>query len=111
MSDHESQKVEERVKKNPEKFYESEFFDAWVAEMRRKWAEHDLLEYLDEDVCPVCFTNHRIIGLCSFGTRRLISRVSNAPAEVVDGSFEQHFTELQPPASRTHGCAERALDA
>ncbi|WP_435065767.1 CGCGG family putative rSAM-modified RiPP protein [Halobaculum sp. EA56] len=50
-------------------------------------------------------------GLCSFGTRRLISRVSDAPAEVVDGRFQQHFTELKPPASRTHGYAERALDA
>jgi len=35
-------------------------------------------------------------GLCSFGTRRLISRVSDAPAEVVDSGFQQHFTELQP---------------
>ena len=50
-------------------------------------------------------------GLCSFGTRRLISRISHAPAEVVDGGFQQHFAELQPPAPRTHGSAERALDA
>jgi hypothetical protein len=50
------------------------------------------------------------LRLCSFGTLRLISRISHAPAEVVDGGFQQHFTELQPPASRTHGCAERALD-
>ena len=35
--------------------------------------------------------------------------MSNAPAEVVDGGFEEHFTELQQPATRTHGCAERAL--
>ena len=48
--------------------------------------------------------------LCSFGTRRLISRISHAPTEIVDGGFEQHLTELKPPASRTHGSAERALD-
>jgi hypothetical protein len=51
-----------------------------------------------------------IIRLCSFGTRRLISRISHAPSEVVDGRFQQHLTELQPPATRTHGSAERALD-
>ena len=49
--------------------------------------------------------------LCSFGTLRSISRKSHAPTEVVDGGFEQHFSELKPPAPRTHGSAERALDA
>jgi len=52
---------------------------------------------------------HNIV-LCRIGTRRLISRVSDASAEVVDGGFEQHFTEFEVPASRTHGSAERALD-
>ncbi len=50
------------------------------------------------------------IGLCSFGTQRLISRISHAPARVVDGRFQQHFTEFKPPTPRTHGSAERALD-
>lgn len=27
--------------------------------MRRQYAEHKLLDYLDEEECPVCFTNHR----------------------------------------------------
>jgi len=49
--------------------------------------------------------------LCSFGTLRWISRVSDAPAKVVDSGFEDDFTEFKPPASRTHGTAERALDA
>ena len=49
--------------------------------------------------------------LCRIGTRRLISWVADAPAEVVDGGFEQHFTEFEVPTSRTHGSAERALDA
>ena len=34
------------------------------------------------------------LRLCSFGTLRRISRVSDAPAKVVDGSFQQHFAEL-----------------
>lgn len=51
------------------------------------------------------------IQLCSFGTLRLISRISDAPAEVVDGGFEDHFTERQPPTPRTLGAAVRALDA
>ena len=50
------------------------------------------------------------IRLCSFGTPWSISRISDAPAEVVDGRFQQHLTELQPPVTRTHGSAERALD-
>ncbi len=32
--------------------------------------------------------------LCSFGTRRSILWKSDAPSEVVDGRFENHFTEL-----------------
>jgi len=32
--------------------------------------------------------------LCSFGIRRRISWVSDAPAKVVDGGFQQHFAEL-----------------
>ncbi len=36
----------------------------------------------------------KIIGLCSFGTRQRISRISDTPAKVVDGGFQQHFTEL-----------------
>jgi hypothetical protein len=51
------------------------------------------------------------IRLCRFSTLRLISRISHAPAKVVDGRFQQHFTELKPPTPRTHGSAERALDA
>ena len=53
---------------------------------------------------------HRVV-LCRIGTRHWISRESNAPAEVVDGTFEDHLTEFQMPTSRTHGGAERALDA
>ncbi len=61
MSESEHEKVRERIKKNPEKFLESETLNAHIAEMRRKWAEHDLVEYLDMDTCPVCYTNHRVI--------------------------------------------------
>ena len=50
-------------------------------------------------------------GLCSFGTQRLILWISDAPTEIVDGGFEDHFTEFKPPTPRTHGSAERALDA
>lgn len=55
--------------------------------------------------------NQPNFGLCSFGTPWLISRKLDAPAEIVDSGFEYHFAELQPPVSRTHGCAERTLDA
>ena len=34
------------------------------------------------------------IRLCSFGTRRSILWISDAPAKVVDGGFQQHFAEL-----------------
>lgn len=61
MSDHEREKVTNRILDNPERYFESEFFEAQVAEMRRKWAEHDLTDYLDESECPVCYANHRVI--------------------------------------------------
>ena len=61
MSEHEREKVEERILKDPEQFLESDFLDAHHAEMRRKWAEHDLRDHLNENECSVCFTNHRVI--------------------------------------------------
>ncbi len=61
MSESEREKVEERIKENPEEFLESDFLDAKIAEMRRQYAEHDLTDYLDVDECPVCFTNHRVV--------------------------------------------------
>jgi len=48
--------------------------------------------------------------LCILGTLGLISSITNAPSNVVDGSFENHFSELRVPTPRTHGLAERALD-
>lgn len=62
MSESEKEKVHDRILENPERFVESEFLEAQLAEMRRKYAEHDLLEYLDVEECPVCFTNHRIVN-------------------------------------------------
>ena len=61
MSEHEREKVEERILKEPERFLESDFLDAHHSEMRRKWAEHDLRDHLDESECSVCLTNHRVI--------------------------------------------------
>jgi hypothetical protein len=61
MSESEREKVENRIKRNPEKFLESDFLDAKVAEMRRQYAEHDLMNYLDVEECPVCYTNHRVV--------------------------------------------------
>lgn len=49
--------------------------------------------------------------LCRIGTRHLISWKAHASAEVIDSAFEHHFTEFQMPAARTHGGAERALEA
>ena len=58
--------------------------DAVEAELR---AEKRLLfEIFPES----CFT----VRLCSFGTPRSISRISDASAKVVDGGFQQHFSEL-----------------
>lgn len=61
MSNHEREKVMNRILKDPEKFIESDFFEAQLAEWRRKWAEHDYWDHLDEDKCSVCSTNHRVI--------------------------------------------------
>lgn len=61
MSDLEREKVQDRILKDPEKFFESDYFEAQVAETRRQYAEHDLLQYLDVGECPVCFTNHRVV--------------------------------------------------
>jgi hypothetical protein len=61
MSDHERKKVEDRILEDPEQYLESDFLEAEVAEMRRQWAEHDLLDHLDEDECSVCSTNHRVV--------------------------------------------------
>lgn len=61
MSESEREKVEKRIKENPEKFFESDFLDAQIAEMRRQYADHDLTEYLDVRECPVCYTNHRMV--------------------------------------------------
>jgi hypothetical protein len=52
-----------------------------------------------------------LYSLCRTGTRRRISWKYHAPPEIVDGTFEDHFTEFEMPASRTHAGAERALDA
>jgi len=61
MSESEREKVQDRILEDPERFFESDYFEAQLAELRRQYAEHDLLDYLDEEECPVCFTNHRII--------------------------------------------------
>lgn len=61
ISESEHEKVWDRIEENPERFLESETLEANIAEMRRKWVEHDVVEYLDEDTCPVCYTNHRVI--------------------------------------------------
>ena len=61
MSKSEKEKVQDRILEDPERFFESDFFKAQLAEMRRQYAEHDLLEYLEEEECPVCFTNHRVV--------------------------------------------------
>lgn len=61
MSEDERQKVEERIKENPEELLESDFLDAQISEMRRQFAEHNLVDYLDESECPVCHTNHRVV--------------------------------------------------
>jgi hypothetical protein len=53
-----------------------------------------------------CYTGREIKRLCGLGTLRLVSRISHGPAEVVDGSFQKHLTELQPPA--THAQQRRA---
>jgi len=42
---------------------------------------------------------------------RCILRIWDAPAKVVDGDFENDFTEFKPPASLMHGTADSALDA
>ena len=51
-----------------------------------------------ELIVPMKFVQepmHRLfIWLCSFDTRRRISRVSDAPAKIVDGGFQKHFAEL-----------------
>jgi hypothetical protein len=60
MSEGEQQKVKQRIKENPEKLIESDFLEAQISEMRRQFAEHDILDYLNESTCPVCYTNHRI---------------------------------------------------
>jgi hypothetical protein len=60
---------------------------------------------------PCLSFHHPPEWLCSFDTLCCISRISDAPSKVVDGGFEDDFTEFKPPASRTHGTAERALDA
>jgi len=61
MSESEKEKVQDRILEDPERFAESDYLEAQLAEMRRKYAEHDLLEYLDVEECPVCFTNHRVV--------------------------------------------------
>jgi hypothetical protein len=61
MSESEREKVQDRILEDPERFFESDYFEAQLAELRRQYAEHNLLEYLDEGECPVCFTNHRIV--------------------------------------------------
>ena len=61
MSESEKEKVQERILEDPERFFESDYLEAQIAEMRRQYAEHDLLEYLEEEECSVCFTNHRVV--------------------------------------------------
>lgn len=61
MSESEKEKVQDRILEDPERYFESDYFEAQIAEMRRQYAEHDLLEYLDDEECPVCFTNHRVV--------------------------------------------------
>jgi hypothetical protein len=51
------------------------------------------------------------ILLCRTGIRCWIPQEPDAPTEVVDTTFEDHFTEFQMPTWRTHSEAERALDA
>lgn len=62
MSGSEKEKVQDRILEDPERFFESDYFEAQLAEMQRQYAEHDLLDYLDVEECPVCFTNHRVIN-------------------------------------------------
>lgn len=62
MSESEKEKVQDRILEDPEKFFESDYIEAQLAEMRRQYAEHDLLQYLEAEKCPVCFTNHRVVN-------------------------------------------------
>jgi len=61
MSESEKEKVQDRISEDQERFFNSDYFEAQVSEMRRQYAEHDLLEYLETDECPVCFTNHKVV--------------------------------------------------
>jgi site-specific recombinase XerD len=77
----------------------------------------DVDDYDPDDQCvkvrhrPKSGTPIKNQVLCRIGTLRLISRISHAPSKVVDGAFEDHFAEFQMPSSRTHGSAERTLEA
>jgi sugar phosphate permease len=53
---------------------------------------------------------HSVDRWADIGILRSMLWISYCSAKIIDGSFEDHFPEFKRPATRTHGCAERALD-
>lgn len=97
LSESEREKVEDRIKENPEKFLKSDFLDAQVAEMRRQYAEHDLTEYLDVEECPVCYTNHRV--------------VESLPDKPLTKSYVEKLDDQLPYAEATFPPEDKVVDA
>jgi len=97
MSESEREKVEDRIKENPEKFLKSDFLDAQVSEMRRQYAEHDLTDYLDVEECPVCYTNHRV--------------VESLPDKPLTKSYVGKLDDQLPYAEATFPPEDKVVDA
>lgn len=57
ISDEESKKIVDRISKNPEEAIESESFQTFQKQRKRKIESHQSTDYLDQE-CPVCGVTH-----------------------------------------------------
>jgi hypothetical protein len=90
ISEERQEQITEWMKERPERAIESESFHTWEKEMQRKIENHDPTNYLDDDECPVCSTNHRVIDV--FPERPM----TEAEADTLADEFEDFFVFFKP---------------
>lgn len=63
-SPEEREKIKQHIQENPDRLTDSKTIETFRRKFDREGrGEHDLTAYLNDDECPVCATNHRVVDV------------------------------------------------